>query len=160
MFLDFGAVKTFTSASRALIRRQLQPLWDGDAEALVAIFEEAGFLPGPKPEPARLLEWFRLFNQPILADGEFTYTREFARGVIAATSDPRGGYMDMIRKLNLPPDYLVLNRIQWGVNSIMAMLGARNRWKAISGEFWFGDPPATPMGEEEHAFIAASPHLA
>jgi hypothetical protein len=66
----------------------------------------------------------------------------------------------MIRTLNLPPDYLVLNRIQWGINSIMAMLGARNRWKQISEEFWFSRPAATPMGEEEHDFIARSSYLA
>jgi predicted unusual protein kinase regulating ubiquinone biosynthesis (AarF/ABC1/UbiB family) len=160
VFLDFGAVKTFSSETRAMIRRQLAPLWDGDAERLVEVFEEAGFLPGGRPDPARLLAWFRHFNQPILHDEPFTYTAEFAREVIAATSDPRAGYLDMIRKLNLPPDYLVLNRIQWGINSIMAMLGARNRWRAISEEFWFGAPPATPMGREERAFVDASPYLA
>lgn len=160
VFLDFGAVKTFTSDTRALIRRQLAPLWDQDPQALLTVFDEAGFFPGPRPDPERLLSWFTLFNAPIAHDAEFTYTAEFARSVIAATSDPRGGYLDMMRKLNLPPEYLVLNRIQWGINSILAMLGATNRWKAISEEFWFGADPATPMGEEEHGFIAASPFLA
>ncbi len=160
VFLDFGAVKTFSSATRVMIKRQLAPLWDDDADALLAVFDEAGFLPGAKPDPQRLLSWFRHFNQPILDDEPFTYTPEFAREVIAATSDPRGGYLDMIRKLNLPPEYLVLNRIQWGINSIMAMLGARNRWRAISEEFWFGADPATPMGEEERGFIARSAYLA
>jgi predicted unusual protein kinase regulating ubiquinone biosynthesis (AarF/ABC1/UbiB family) len=160
VFLDFGAVKTFTSATREMIKRQLQPLWDDDAAALVEVFEEAGFLPGAKPDPERLLSWFKHFNQPILSTEPFTYTPEFAREVIAATSDPRGGYLDMIRKLNLPPEYLVLNRIQWGINSIMAMLGARGSWRLISEEFWFGASPVTPMGEEEQAFIARSGYLA
>ncbi|CAN5466160.1 AarF/ABC1/UbiB kinase family protein [soil metagenome] len=160
VFLDFGAVKTFSSETRATIKRQLQPLWDGDAPALVAVFRDAGFLPGTAPDPERLLAWFRHFNQPILSEGEFTYTREFARDVIAATSDPRGGYLDMIRKLNLPPDYLVLNRIQWGINSLMAMLGATNIWRRISEEFWFGAPPATSMGAEERPFMDRSDYLA
>ncbi|MGI9018926.1 MAG: ABC1 kinase family protein [Euzebya sp.] len=160
VFLDFGAVKTFSTETRALIRRQLDPLWNDDADELLQVFQEAGFLPGATPDPERLLEWFKHFNQPILDYGEFTYTSEFARGVIAATSDPRGGYLDMIRRLNLPPDYLVLNRIQWGVNSLMAMLGARNTWRKISEEFWFNAPPATPMGAEERPFIDNSPYLA
>ena len=160
VFLDFGAVKTFSSATRAMIRRQLAPLWADDATGLVEVFEEAGFLPGPKPEPERLLAWFKHFNQPILDDEPFTYTSGFAKSVIAMTSDPRGGYADMMRKLNLPPDYLVLNRIQWGINSIMALLEARNRWRSISEEFWFDAPPATPMGEQERPFIDSSPHLA
>lgn len=160
VFLDFGAVKTFSSAARDLIKRQLAPLWNDDAEGLVEVFEEAGFLPGPKPDPERLLAWFKSFNRPILEYDEFTYTPEFARDVITRTSDLRGGYSDMIRKLNLPPDYLVLNRIQWGVNSILALLRARNRWRRISEEFWFGAEPATPMGKVERPFIDASPYLA
>jgi predicted unusual protein kinase regulating ubiquinone biosynthesis (AarF/ABC1/UbiB family) len=160
IFLDFGSVKAFSSATRAQILRQLDPLVRGDAEALVEVFAEAGFLPGGRPEPARLLAWFRLFNRPIVAEQPFTYTAEWAREVIAATSDPRAGYLDMIRTLNLPPDFLVLNRIQWGINSVLAALGARGPWRAISEEWWHGAPPATPMGEEERAFVAASPYLA
>ncbi|MEO2105039.1 MAG: AarF/ABC1/UbiB kinase family protein [Actinomycetota bacterium] len=160
VFVDFGAVKAFSSETRSLIRRQLAPLWENDTAALMDVFDEAGFFPGTRPDPERLMEWFRLFNRPVVDHEPFTYTAEFARAVITATSDPRGGYLDMIRKLNLPPDYLVLNRIQWGVNSILAMLGATNRWRSISEEFWFGAPPATPMGEEERPFIDASPYLA
>ena len=156
VFLDFGAVKTFSSDTRAMIRRQLAPLWNSDAQGLLDVFDEAGFLPGAKPDANRLLDWFKAFNAPILDYEPFTYTQEFARSVIAMTSDPRAGYMDMIRRLNLPPDYLVLNRIQWGINSIMAMLGARNTWRRISEEFWFNNPPATPMGAEERPFIDAS----
>jgi hypothetical protein len=40
------------------------------------------------------------------------------------------------------------------------MLGAHNRWQRISREFWFGEPPATPMGHEEAPFIARSDYLA
>ncbi len=160
VFLDFGAVKTFSSATRTMIKRQLAPLWNDDAQGLVQVFEEAGFLPGAKPDAERLLAWFKDFNRPILDYEEFTYTSEFAREVIAQTSDLRAGYSDMIRKLNLPPDYLVLNRIQWGINSIMALLGARNRWRRISEEFWFGADPATPMGAAERPFIESSTYLA
>lgn len=160
VFVDFGSVKTFSSAMRDLILRQLQALWSGDPDRLLAVFAEAGFLPGSRPDPARLMAWFELFNAPVVHDEEFTYTPEFARRVITATSDPRGGFGDMMRRLNLPPDFLVLNRIQWGINSIMGMLGARNRWRAISEEFWFDGPPATPLGEAERAFIDASPHRA
>ncbi|MEE8602232.1 ABC1 kinase family protein [Euzebya tangerina] len=156
VFLDFGAVKTFTSQMRAMIKRQLAPLWEDDAEGLLAVFDEAGFLPGAKPDAQRLLDWFKAFNAPILSYEPFTYTQTFAQSVIAMTSDPRAGYSDMIRRLNLPPDYLVLNRIQWGINSIMALLGATNTWRRISEEFWFDAPPATPMGEEERPFIDAS----
>src|SRR5680860_1922224 len=82
------------------------------------------------------------------------------REVIRTTTDPRLGYVEMLRKLNLPPDYLLLNRIQWGVNSILARLGATANWHRIAKEFWDGAEPATPLGAEERPFIDASPYLA
>ena len=160
VFVDFGSVKTFSSAMRDLILRQLRAMWSGDAGALLEVFDDAGFLPGSKPDAERLMEWFRLFNSPVVDDEVFTYTPEFARRVITATSDPRGGFGDMMRRLNLPPDFLVLNRIQWGINSIMGMLGATANWRRISEEFWFDGPPSTELGRLERPFIDGSPHRA
>ena len=122
---------------------------------------EADFIPAAhRVEPQRVLEWFRIFNRTILEDREFTYTPEFARDVIRTTSDPRGGYLDMLLELNLRPDYLLLNRIQWGFNSLLGRLRATANWHRIALELWGRAPPATPLGEEEHAFIAASPYRA
>jgi hypothetical protein len=106
------------------------------------------------------MAWFRMFNRPILADEEWTYTPEFAREVIRSTTDPRAGYLDLLRQLNLPPDYLLLNRIQWGVNSILGRLRATANWYRISDEFLAEGQPSTELGEQEAPFIAASPYRA
>ncbi len=160
VFLDFGSVKMFRRETRAHLQKQLRAVIDGDADTLVESLREAGFLPGGVPDPQKLLTWFRIGQEPILQDREWTYTPEFARDVNRLTSDPRGGYLDIIRLLNLPPDYLLLNRIQWGVNSILGMLGARANWQRIGREFWEGAEPATALGREERPFIDASPFLA
>jgi predicted unusual protein kinase regulating ubiquinone biosynthesis (AarF/ABC1/UbiB family) len=161
VFLDFGSVKTFRRATREHIREQIQAIIAGDVDRMLSAMADAGFLPPHHtPDPALLMDWFRTFNQPIVEDREFTYTPDFAREVIRTTTDPRAGYVDMLRKLNLPPDYLLLNRIQWGVNSILGRLGARANWHRITREFWFGEPPATELGELERPFIDASPYLA
>jgi hypothetical protein len=55
---------------------------------------------------------------------------------------------------------LLLNRIQWGVNSILARLGARENWYRIALELTGEGPPATALGREEAAFVAASPFRA
>jgi predicted unusual protein kinase regulating ubiquinone biosynthesis (AarF/ABC1/UbiB family) len=160
-FLDFGSVKAFSRATRDEIIRQLRAVLADDADELLAAMADAGFIPrGFTPDKAKLLEWFQLFNAPLMADGEFTYTPEFARGVIKVVSDPREGYVDFLRRFNLPPDYLLLNRIQWGVNSILGRLGARADWRAIVHEFWDDAPPATELGALERPFIDASPFRA
>lgn len=160
-FLDFGSVKLFRRETRATIHRQLQAVLAGDTEQLIEALDEAGFLPPRHAfDHQRLMEWFRFFNQPVLEDREWTYTPEFARDVIRATTDPRAGYVDLLRKLNLPPDYLLLNRIQWGVNSVLGRVRATANWHRIAHEFWSDAEPATPLGREERDFLAASPYLA
>jgi predicted unusual protein kinase regulating ubiquinone biosynthesis (AarF/ABC1/UbiB family) len=161
-FLDFGSVKLFRSATRAQIRRQMKAVIAGDIEELMSSLDDAGFLP-PRdqwPDARRLMEWFRQFNEPVLHDREWTYTPEYAREIIRSGTDPRAGYVDTLRRCNLPPDYLLLNRIQWGVNSILGRLEAHANWQRIAREFWDDAPPATELGRLERPFIDASPYLA
>jgi predicted unusual protein kinase regulating ubiquinone biosynthesis (AarF/ABC1/UbiB family) len=161
VFLDFGSVKSFRRQTRDHLREQLRAIVAGDTDRLMDAMRAAGFLPANhRTDPEKLMRWFREFNQPILADREWTYTPEFARDVIRTTTDPRLGYVDLLRKLNLPPDYLLLNRIQWGVNSILGRLGARANWYRIALEFWEDGPPATDLGREERGFIESSGFLA
>jgi predicted unusual protein kinase regulating ubiquinone biosynthesis (AarF/ABC1/UbiB family) len=161
VFLDFGSVKLFPSKTRDDIRRQLTALIARDDDALVREMTQAGFLPpGAEVDRGKLASLFRLFNTPILEDREWTYTPEFAREVIRTTSDPRSGYLDLVRRLNLPPDYLTLNRIQFGVNSILGRLLPRRNWYRILLEFWDDAPPATDLGRLERPFIDASPYRA
>jgi predicted unusual protein kinase regulating ubiquinone biosynthesis (AarF/ABC1/UbiB family) len=156
VFLDFGSVKLFSSRTRDDMQDQMRALIAGDVERLRVVMTAAGFLPSDQVDMVKLVEWFRIFNQPILRDEEFTYTPEFARDVIRTTTDPRLGYVDLLRRLNLPPDYLTLNRIQWGVNSILGRLRAHRNWHRILLEFWDDAPPATALGLQERAFIDAS----
>jgi predicted unusual protein kinase regulating ubiquinone biosynthesis (AarF/ABC1/UbiB family) len=159
VFLDFGSVKMFRHATRAVLLEQLDAVIAQDAQRLVEGLREAGFLPASIPDPEKLLGWFSVFNEPVLADRVFSYTPEFAREVTRVLSDPRCGYADLMRKLNLPPDYLLLNRIHWGVNSILGRLRATANWYRIVLDLR-GGPPATELGRIERPFIEASPFLA
>ena len=161
VFLDFGSVKLFRSMTREHIKRQMQAVTANDVPGLLALLREAKFIaPDQDVDGGQLMGWFRAFNEPVIADREWTYTPDFARDVIKTTTDPRLGYVELLRKLNLPPDYLLLNRIQWGVNSILGRLRACSNWYRITEEFWGGTEPATALGQEEAAFMRASPYLA
>jgi len=160
-FLDFGSVKAFPSRVRADMVRQIKAVQSGTLDDFLAAMQLAGFLPaGVTVDGPTLLAWFRLFNRPILDDAAWTYTPEYAREVIRSVSDPRGGDIDRLRRLNLPADYLTLNRIQWGVNSILGRLRARANWHRVVQEFWDDAPPATELGALERPFMDASPHRA
>jgi hypothetical protein len=65
---------------------------------------------------------------------------------------PDGKFAGMSKKLNMPPDFVFANRIQWGVYSILGQLGATANWHRIHRELLVGDPPVTELGriEAEH----------
>ena len=145
-FLDYGSVKMFTRERYASMRAVEQAMASADRESAVAALREAGFVPPNAAIDEDLVyEWFLLYTQPVVAEQPFTFTPDFAAEVIRSTTDPRSPYSDVLRQLNLPSDYLLLNRIQWGLNSVLGRLRARNDWRAIRDEYI--DPDANPATE-------------
>ncbi|MFU8839990.1 MAG: ABC1 kinase family protein [Nitriliruptoraceae bacterium] len=153
-FLDYGSVKMFTRERYASMRAIEEALATGDRDASIAALRSAGFLPPrAQVDEDRVFEWFQLYTRPVLAPQPFTFTSAFASEVIRSTTDPRDPYSDMLRRLNLPSDYLLLNRIQWGLNSVLGELQARGDWRAIRDEYIVeGADPASPLGELDAAW--------
>ena len=74
---------------------------------------------------------------------------------VTAVMDLAGPYGDVIRNLNMPPSYVILDRVVWGVSALLGRLGARNRWRGILDEYRVGAAPVTELGELEAAWRAA-----
>ncbi|MDX1658188.1 MAG: AarF/ABC1/UbiB kinase family protein [Nitriliruptorales bacterium] len=147
-FVDYGSVKMFTRERYAQMRAVDDAVVDNDQERFLTAMRDAGFIPpGVTVNGDRLFEWFRLFTRPVVAEQPFEFTPEFAAEVLRTTTDPRSEYAEVLRKLNLPPDYLLLNRIQWGINSVLGRLHATNHWRAIRDELVVGTPPVTELGK-------------
>jgi len=148
-FLDYGSVKMFTRERYSSMRTIEKAISMEDRAGTLGALREAGFLPRHAVVDEDVVyDWFRLYTRPVLDEQPFEFTRAFAAEVIRSTTDPRSRYAEVLRKLNLPPDYLLLNRIQWGLNSVLAQLGARNDWRAIRNEYTDDDAsPASPLGE-------------
>ena len=153
-FLDYGSVKMFTQDDFVTMRRIESAMSVGDRDGALRALHGAGFIPaGADVDEDVVYEWFRLYTRPVVADQPFEFTSAFARDVLSSITDPRSPYTDVIRRLNLPPEYLLLNRIQWGLNSVLAQLNARNDWRAIRDEYVTDDaPPATPLGSLDAAW--------
>jgi predicted unusual protein kinase regulating ubiquinone biosynthesis (AarF/ABC1/UbiB family) len=153
-FLDYGSVKMFSRERYSSMRAIETAISTGDQDTALAALRSANFLPrNAVVDEAVVYEWFRLYTRPVLDEQPFTFTTEFAAEVLRSTTDPRSPYNDVLRKLNLPPDYLLLNRIQWGLNSVLASLGASGDWRAVRDEYVVpGAEPATPLGEQDRAW--------
>jgi hypothetical protein len=107
-----------------------------------------------------VLEWFRLMHRPMRSDEPFTYSPAYARNVAASSMDPDAGYVETLRNLQMPSEYLMLNRIQFGLTSLLARLRPSARWGSILYELSDGGEPATALGRQEQQFMASSGFLA
>jgi predicted unusual protein kinase regulating ubiquinone biosynthesis (AarF/ABC1/UbiB family) len=147
VFLDFGCVKYFPSAMlkdwRGLVKSHLS----GDRDVFVAQLVALGFIPSPQGfDRDMLFDYFNYFYEPIQEDREFVFTREYNRRSFKQVFKPDGKFDGLGKRLNMPPDFVFVNRIQWGVHSVLAHLGARGNFHRIERELLLGEPPSTELG--------------
>jgi len=103
-----------------------------DASALWNAFVEIGFLTAADaPTPAELLEWYRDKLQPLVSQQPFTYTPEFAASVVQGYFARRGATGSVLRRIELPREYVFLTRIDLGLTALLAELQATGPWAAI-----------------------------
>ena len=93
---------------------------------------------------------------PYLTD-EFTFTREWMRDTLGVIFDVQGPHGPVIEQLNMPPSFVILDRVVWGVSAILGKLEAHGPWRAMLLEYTAGGPPATDLGAAEAAWSAGRP---
>jgi predicted unusual protein kinase regulating ubiquinone biosynthesis (AarF/ABC1/UbiB family) len=154
-FLDFGLVKRWTPGEW----EQLAPSLDAivvhrDPERLVSEMERIGFLRANHGlAPQQVYDYVSTPYTPYLTDS-FTFTREFVRDAMATIIDVKGPYADVIERLNMPPSFVILDRVVWGVSAILGKLRVTAPWRSMLLEYRDGGPPVTPLGEAEQAWRA------
>lgn len=142
-FLDFGCKKQLPRSLVLGMRRLVLTVMDGD---------EAGFndvcvnvLGYDNTDPASYkvyTDYTRLLLEPFVRV-PYKHTKEAARETVAflvrngrslvfKEGDPMP---TMPRGIQFPPDHTFVNRLQWGLASIMGGLGAEGDYRAITEQF-------------------------
>jgi predicted unusual protein kinase regulating ubiquinone biosynthesis (AarF/ABC1/UbiB family) len=155
-FLDFGMTKHLDKDQIELEIAALEAAFEEDPEALRMALHDLGFLKNPKKVDAeRLMEHVRTVGGWYMEDREVTVDSNRVMKAIAAVSDPRSGFFDLMRRENVPANELMGRRMESGVLAVLGQLQATRNWYRIGREWWFADPPATELGEEEWAYFEA-----
>ncbi|MGH9024283.1 MAG: ABC1 kinase family protein [Acidimicrobiia bacterium] len=156
-FLDFGLVKRFTDEHiEQLLGLVRAAVIEPDTAALRAACEHAGFLiPGAPVPDERVVEYIGPFYDMVKRDEPFRFTREHASEIARRFLLGRAAFGDFIRYANLPPQFVILQRINLGLLAILGRLGAVGNWRRIAEEMWpiTDAPPSTALGEREHAWL-------
>lgn len=153
VFLDFGCIKYFPDEMLhtwlQLVRAHLEERPD-DFRALAVKMK---FFTADAPLSAELIfDYFGYFYEPFQNDREYTFTKEYLAQSLGMVFKPTGKFEGMTKKMNMPPDFVFVNRIQWGVYSILAKLGATKNWHSIHREYVYREPPRTALGSDEYLF--------
>src|SRR5688572_24941995 len=85
--------------------------------------DQLGFLKADTDvTPELIYDYFNYFYEPFREDRVFTFTSEYNAKSFAQVFRPQGPFLGLQRKLNMPPDFVFVNRIQWGVVSLLSQL--------------------------------------
>jgi predicted unusual protein kinase regulating ubiquinone biosynthesis (AarF/ABC1/UbiB family) len=148
-FLDFGLVKRWTAGEWEVLTPLLDALLALDRPRTIAAMVSAGFLKADHGlDPQHVWEYVSAPYVPYLTD-EFAFSAEWTSGALAHLIDLNGPYGDVIKVLNMPTSYVILDRVVWGTSALLGRLGAHNHWRAMLAEYREGAPPATELGIAE-----------
>jgi predicted unusual protein kinase regulating ubiquinone biosynthesis (AarF/ABC1/UbiB family) len=159
-FCDFGLVKHWGPGEWQAMEPVLDAVLDRNPGRTVAAMEAAGFIhPTRGLDPERVYRYVATAYEPYVAD-RFHFTPEFVRSQLAKYLDIRGPDREVAVTLDLPPSFVILDRVVWGTSSLLGRLGAEGPWRGIQLEYRRGADPVTDLGRAERrwAYEAGSSH--
>ena len=133
-FIDFGCVKRFSPRFMDDFRVLNHAYLTGDKDAYFSKACEMQFIkPGyeHKVTSQWLWDYARWFYLPLLEDADFAFTPDYCSQALSQL------FGENMTKLNMPPEYVVLNRITFGLNSILSRMQASANWRRLSKQYYF-----------------------
>jgi predicted unusual protein kinase regulating ubiquinone biosynthesis (AarF/ABC1/UbiB family) len=156
-FFDFGLFKRMPEGGVELEIATLRAVIEGDADEVMRLGADAGVFPEPeKFNKERVLEHFRAATSWYTVDEEIQCTPEWATQILIDMGDPRSEYFGQMRHEAAPPDHIFGRRMEVLTFAVMAQLYARGNFHRIAREWFYGDPPATELGQLEADFYAGA----
>src|SRR5262249_44329588 len=130
-FLDFGCVRRYSVDDVALWRSLARAVLDDDRATFRRRFTDAGFVASP-----RRFDWDAQWAQmeylyrPVKQRPAFRFTHDCvaeSAGILISDTPTQ-------RRTAMRGASVYLNRLQWGLNSVLATLGAEGPWWRIYRE--------------------------
>jgi predicted unusual protein kinase regulating ubiquinone biosynthesis (AarF/ABC1/UbiB family) len=155
-FLDFGLVKRFTRDEVDLFHALIDAfVLRRDVHDFRMVLEGVGLLrPGAPFADEEVGDWMGHFYEFVLEDAETTITPEYSSQTVRQMFDVGGEHGELIKAANVPPSFVIIQRINLGLYAVLGELHATANWRRVANELWpFVDgPPSTRLGEEEAAW--------
>lgn len=148
-FLDYGCVKKIPSHLLEGMKRYITTAMDKDWEAFErACVEVLGYDRSDEASFALFIDYSKMILEPLTTDGTFRHTPAVAREAVAflvrggkRIMKPKDGEVlpNLPKPIHAPQDHTFMNRLQWGLASVMGGLGGEGNWRRIA-EPWIRGP--------------------
>ena len=162
-FLDFGLVKRYKPDEVALFESLIRTfVVEHDIAAFRRVLEDerraAADAPISDDDVARVLR--ALLRVRAWTTASLTFSPSTRRRRVRADVRPSSPYAHVAKASNVPPAFVITQRINLGLHAVLGRLRATANLRRIADELWpFVDgPPSTPMGEAEAAWLASDRH--
>jgi predicted unusual protein kinase regulating ubiquinone biosynthesis (AarF/ABC1/UbiB family) len=160
-FLDFGLVKHFTADEIDVFGRMIDAMVvEPDLPEYRRLIEAIGLLkPGMPFTDDEVKDYFGHFYDFVRDDEEVTITPEWSQQTVTRFFDTSGPYAPIMKAANLPPSFVIIQRINLGLMAILGDLRATANFRRIAEELWpwIDGPPATELGKAEAAWLESRP---
>ena len=156
-FLDFGLVKRYVPEEIRLFQQLITAMViEHDIAQFRAIIEAHEILRQSDISDEEVLGYFGHFYEFVMEDRNIAFTPEYASETVRRMFDPSSPYAHVARSSNVPPAFVITQRINLGLHAVLGRLRAEANWRRIAFELWpfTNGPPSTPMGEAEAAWLA------
>ena len=161
-FLDFGLVKHYSAHEVALFEKLIRAfVLERDVEKFRSILEENRVLRrDATTSDADVGEYFGHFYEMVCDDEPVEVTPEYASETVRRMFDLAGPYAHVAKISNLPPVFVISQRINLGLTAILGQLRARANWRRIAEELWpfTGGSPSTRIGAAEAEWLSRRGH--
>jgi len=154
-FLDFGMTKKLGRTHLDAEVEGIRLGMEGDARGLHAQLAAMGFFDRDDPgvDEGAVLRHFHDVTHWYLEDRQVTVDRGLVAQVLIDFGDPRSEHWDLMKRETMPAEAMLARRMEALTLGVLGQLEATANWHRIAREWLFGDPPSTPLGEQEAEFF-------
>lgn len=149
-FVDFGCVRVFPENRRRAVVGLNRAVAEGRKEDTHALLHELGYFADVRTLTVdEAYEWMADVSYEVLAPQPVTFTRDTARRAVSGDLPPD----HPLRRVSIPQDQVFFSRINLGVTTICAALGATVHLRALLDDMDGVAEPITPLGKQHRVWV-------
>jgi predicted unusual protein kinase regulating ubiquinone biosynthesis (AarF/ABC1/UbiB family) len=153
-FLDFGLVRRMDADYLDGERALAHAVVIGDAETAHRWMGDLGYLPDPDDfHPDRILQQLATSGEWYFTTGFRRLDPEYVRALMEIASSPRSPFFDEMRRQTIPPQALLLRRMEGLLFGVLGELRAGADWGRLALEYIADEPPSTELGQVEARWL-------